>query len=185
MLPFFNLFPPSAAYIRQWFRSALVQIMAWRLFGAKPLSKPILSQLGTKFSEISYNSFRSRKCIWICTQQNLGQELGHQQTQCWTQSYHIKAENDGHHFPEDIFRCIFLKENEWISIKIPLKLVPKGPINNIPSLVQIMAWRWPGNKPLSEPMMVSLLMHICVTWPQWLTRLSLKVLYFIMANDIS
>ena len=144
-----------------------------------------LSQLGTKFSEISYNSFRSRKCIWICTQQNLGQELGHQQTQCWTQSYHIKAENDGHHFPEDIFRCIFLKENEWISIKISLKLVPKGSINNIPSLVQIMAWRWPGNKPLSEPMMVSLLMHICVTWPQWLTRLSLKVLYFIMANDIS
>ena len=30
---------------------------------------------------------------------------------------------------------------------------PKGPINNIPALVQIMASRWPGNKPLSEPMM--------------------------------
>ena len=45
-------------------------------------------------------------------------------------------------------------------IKISLKFVPKGPINNIPSLVQIMAWRRPGDKPLSEPMMASLT-HIC------------------------
>ena len=34
-------------------------------------------------------------------------------------------------------------------------------------LVQIMAWLPPGNKPLSEPMMVSLSTHICVTQPQW------------------
>ena len=40
-------------------------------------------------------------------------------------------------------------------------------INNIPALVQIMAWRRPGDKPLSEPMMVSLATHICVTRPQW------------------
>ena len=50
---------------------------------------------------------------------------------------------------------------------ISLKFVPKGPINNIPALVQIMAWRRPGDKPISEPMMVSLLTHICVTRPQW------------------
>ena len=48
----------------------------------------------------------------------------------------------------------------------PLQLVPKGPINNIPALVQIMAWCQPGDKPFSEPMMVSLLMHICVTLPE-------------------
>ena len=41
-----------------------------------------------------------------------------------------------------------------------------GPINNIPALVQIMARRRPGEKPLSEPMMTILLMHICVTRPQ-------------------
>ena len=29
-----------------------------------------------------------------------------------------------------------------------------------------MAWRRPGDKPLSEPMMVSLVTHICVTRPQ-------------------
>ena len=45
--------------------------------------------------------------------------------------------------------------------------VPKCPIDNIPSLVQIMAWRRPGNKPLSEPMFVRLPTHICVTRPQW------------------
>ena len=65
------------------------------------------------------------------------------------------------------FKCIFVNENVWIPIKISLKFVSKGPINNIPPLVQIMAWRRPGDKPLSEPMMVRLLTHICVTRPQW------------------
>ena len=45
--------------------------------------------------------------------------------------------------------------------------VPKGPIDNIQALVQIMAWRRPGDKPLSEPMLIILLTHICVTQPQW------------------
>ena len=60
---------------------------------------------------------------------------------------------------------------EWkymnISIDISLNFVPKGPINNIPALVQIMAWRLPGDKPSSEPMIVSLPTHICVTRPHW------------------
>ena len=52
-------------------------------------------------------------------------------------------------------------ENVRISIKISLKFVPKDPINNhIPALVQIMAWRRPGDKPLSEPMMVNLPTHM-------------------------
>ena len=71
------------------------------------------------------------------------------------------------HFADDIFKRIFFNENVWISIKISLKFVPKGPINNIPALVQIMAWRRWGDKPLSEPMMVSLPTHKCVTRPQW------------------
>ena len=60
-----------------------------------------------------------------------------------------------------------MNENVRISINISLKFVPKGLINNIPALVKIMAWRRSGDKPLSEPMMVNLLTHICVTWPQW------------------
>ena len=66
----------------------------------------------------------------------------------------------GGHFADDIFKCIFLNENVRISIEYLRKFVPKGPINNIPALVQIMAWRRAGNKPLSEPMMVSLPTHI-------------------------
>ena len=68
---------------------------------------------------------------------------------------------------DDILKCIFLNENVWISLKISLKFVPKFQIINIPALVQIMAWRRPGDKPLSEPMIVILLTHICVTRPQW------------------
>ena len=42
----------------------------------------------------------------------------------------------------------------WSLINISLKFVPKGQINNIPELVQIMAWHQPDDKPLSEPMML-------------------------------
>ena len=55
-------------------------------------------------------------------------------------------------FPDDIFKCIFLTESVLTSIQISLKFVSKGPIYIIPALVQIMAWRRPGDKPLSEPM---------------------------------
>ena len=38
-------------------------------------------------------------------------------------------------FADDIFRCIFLNENVSIMIKISLKFVPKGPIDNKSVLV--------------------------------------------------
>ena len=76
----------------------------------------------------------------------------------------------GHHFPDDNLKRIFLNENVCISIMISLKFVHRGPINNIPELVQIMAWCRPGDKPLSEPVVVSLLTHICVTRPHWVKR---------------
>ena len=82
----------------------------------------------------------------------------------------LRPRQNGRRFADDTFKHIFLNENVRISIKISLKFVPKGPINNNPSLVQIMAWRRSGDKPLSEPMMVSLLTHICVTRPQWVKR---------------
>ena len=82
----------------------------------------------------------------------------------------LRPRQNGRHFPDDIFRWIFLNENVWISIEISLKFVPRGPINYIPTLVQVMAWRRPGDKPLSEPMMVRLPTHICVTRPQWVNN---------------
>ena len=64
-----------------------------------------------------------------------------------------------------------------------MKFVPKGPINIIPALVQIMAWRRPGDKPLSEPMMVSLTTHICVTRPQWVNSLRPSDPYMCQQNS--
>ena len=78
------------------------------------------------------------------------------------------------HFPDDTFKRIFLNENIRISIKISLKFVPKVHINNIPALVQIMAWCRPGDKPLSETVMVRLPTHICVTRLQWVNIISGK-----------
>ena len=72
----------------------------------------------------------------------------------------LRPKPNGRSFADDSFKWIFLNENVWISLKISLKFVPKGPINNIPVLVWITAWRRPGAKPLSEPMMVNLLTHI-------------------------
>ena len=79
----------------------------------------------------------------------------------------LRPRQNGRHFADDTFKRTFLNKTFRISIKISLKFVPKGPIKNIPALVQIMAWRRSGDKPLSEPMMVRLLTHICVTRPQW------------------
>ena len=52
-----------------------------------------------------------------------------------------RLRQNGRHFQDDIFKCIFLNEYIWISIKISLQFVPSGPINNIPALVQIGARR--------------------------------------------
>ena len=77
----------------------------------------------------------------------------------------LRPRQNGHHFADDIFKCSFLDENISIPIRISL-FVPKCLINNNPALVQIMAWRRPGDNPSSEPMMVSLPTHICVTRPK-------------------
>ena len=79
----------------------------------------------------------------------------------------LRPGQNGRHFPDDILKWIILGENVRISIQISRKFVARGPINNIPTLVHIMAWHQPGDKPLSEPKMVSLLTHVYVTRPQW------------------
>ena len=87
----------------------------------------------------------------------------------------LRPRQNGRHFADDIFKRFFLNENVWVSIKISLKFVPKGSISNIPALVPIMAWRRPGDKPLSESRMESLLTHMCVTRPQWVNLLRTMV----------
>ena len=83
----------------------------------------------------------------------------------------LRPRTNGCHFTYDSFKCIFLNK---ILIKIPLKFDLMGPTNNIPASVQIMAWHRPGYKPLSEPMMVSLLKQVCITQPQWVKGIGTK-----------
>ena len=95
---------------------------------------------------------------------------------CVTRSQRVNSlrpRQNGRHFPNDSFKWIFFNENVLISITISLKFVPKGPINKVPVLIQIMAWCRPGDKPLSEPMMVRLQTHICVTRSQRVKALAL------------
>ena len=76
--------------------------------------------------------------------------------------WYIEAEAVWLPFADDIFNAFFLNKNVIISIKIS-EICSKGLVNNVQALVQIMAWRRPGDKPLSEPMKVCLLTHACVT----------------------
>ena len=68
----------------------------------------------------------------------------------------LRPSQDGRYFAADIFKCIFMNEHVRISIEISLKFAPKGSISKIPAQVSIMVCRRPGDKPLSEPMMVRL-----------------------------
>ena len=86
----------------------------------------------------------------------------------------LRPRQNGRDFPDGIFKCIFLNEHIWISIKILFKFVPKGPINNNPALFQIMAWRRSDHEPRSEAVMVSLLTHIWVTHPRWVDHFLVK-----------
>ena len=66
----------------------------------------------------------------------------------------FRPRQNGRHVA-DIFKCKFLNKSVWIPIKISLIYFPKGPIINVPALVKIIACRLPGDKPLSELMVIS------------------------------
>ena len=52
----------------------------------------------------------------------------------------LPVTQNGRHFADDIFGCIFMNENFYILIKISLKFAPKDPFDNKQVLVKIMAW---------------------------------------------
>ena len=66
----------------------------------------------------------------------------------------------------DIFQTTFSNAFLWMML-ILIKFVPKCSINNIPAFVRVMAWHFPGDKPISKPMMLSSLTHKSVILPQW------------------
>ena len=160
---------PSYTIWRPRSGSTLAQIMAWCL--AAPLPEPMLTIHQSARWQLRENHFTrtademnppDNTCTYICLEINL---LKFHRHFPWVNS--LRPRQNRRHFADDVFKCNFLIKNVWTPIKISLNFVPKGPINNIPALVQIMAWRRPGEKPLSEPMMVRLPTHIWVTRPQW------------------
>ena len=46
---------------------------------------------------------------------------------------------NGHRFADYIFKCIFMNEKSWMLIRVSLKFVPKGPIDDKSALLQVMA----------------------------------------------
>ena len=72
---------------------------------------------------------------------------------------------NGRHFADDIFKRIFMNEKSYIFIRISPKFVPEDPIDNKSALVQEMAWRRTGDKPLSEPMLTR---FTCGTRGRWI-----------------
>ena len=117
----------------------------------------VLSNLSYKWQLSRQYTCWSFRCSWSSADRRLDLTHGFNS---------LRPRQNGRYKADDIFKCIFLNENVWFPTKISLKFVPKVPINNIQALVLIMAWRRPGDKPLSEPMMVSLPTHICVTRSQ-------------------
>ena len=83
----------------------------------------------------------------------------------WYQINHLPLDKMAAILAEDNSKCIFFNEDDKIPIQISLKFVSKGPIDNFVALVQLMAWSWPGDKALSEPMMVKSPKHMWVTRP--------------------
>ena len=69
------------------------------------------------------------------------------------QSTHLPLDKMAAILADDIFKHIFLNENARISSQISLKFVRYCPIDNKSALVQVMAWRRAGDRPLSEAMM--------------------------------
>ena len=65
----------------------------------------------------------------------------------------LRQRQNGRHFADVLFKCVFLKENMCVVIEISLKFIPEGPIDNKSALVQVMAWHLLGAKALSEPIL--------------------------------
>ena len=70
---------------------------------------------------------------------------------------HLSQNKNGCYFADDIFKCISMNEKFCILIKISLKFVPKGLIDNKTALVQVLSWCRSSGKPLPEPMLIQFL----------------------------
>ena len=77
---------------------------------------------------------------------------------------------NGRHFVDDIFRCIFVNEKFCDLIESTLKIVHKGPVDNNTALVQTMAWHQISDRPLSEPMLTRFTDSYMWHWGRWFDK---------------
>ena len=106
-------------------------------------TKLYLQQDSTKYGHlksIKSSDVFAWKCPWYWHRLGSSDEYLHQWTGSSSLINTLWPRQNGRHFPDDIFKWNFLNEHAWILIKITLKFVPGGPINNIPVLFQVMAW---------------------------------------------
>ena len=75
----------------------------------------------------------------------------------------LRLGQNGCHFADNILKLILLNENVLISIKIPLKFVPRGPIKNIPALLQVRLGDVQVTSQYLNQWWSSLVMHLCIT----------------------
>ena len=60
-------------------------------------------------------------------------------------NFHMLTQNSWHG-ADEIFICILLNEKSYLCIKMLLKFVAEGPLDNTPVLVQVMYWPRTGGK---------------------------------------
>ena len=107
-----------------------------------------------------YKAFRIHNRSGVCPVIYWTYPMMTYDTTCYTLSNDtVRPERNGRPFADSTLNCIFFKEIYCILIKISLKYVPWGQIDNKSALFQKMACPLAVDKSLPEPTMISSLMH--------------------------
>ena len=107
--------------------------------------KSVMHWNNKNYGYVPPTSFQSKICDLAVKQQS--------PSQMQSILTHLPPGQNSRHFRRRHFKCIFLYKNDRIPIWISMKFVPRCPIDNITAFVQLMAWRRPGDKPITEPML--------------------------------
>ena len=139
----------------QWLKLRGAVSFMWRLIKKNAYSLMLCIMIFRKHKKDSCKCFllyldsKIPSMVEILEDKDLYSILHSQYHACWLAiSIHfvnsLRTRWNRRHFADNIFKCIFFYENVWTLLKISLEFVPKVWFNNIPALVQIMAWHLPG-----------------------------------------
>ena len=125
--------------------------------------RPVIGKVFS-FHDVVMNSERFKICLCrFLPTQYCALNTSAIWTPCLAPLNTLRPRQNGRHLTDAICKCIFLNEDIWISINISLKLCLMVKLTIFQHLFRL----WIGDKPLSQPMMVSLLTHVSVTRLQW------------------